>query len=119
MKRAFDADVIVNAVSAHQRWAVRVGVDDFLSCELVTPTLTSCRTGIGTRVPLRRERDLEEHQGSVRKVVRTTQTRLGYSRWSASECHNVGRVLFFNSCVLALGNHITYTHRCHLANLER
>ena len=68
MKRVFDADVVVNAVSAHQRWAVTVGVDDSLSRELVTPTLSSFRTGIGTmigtRVPLYRERDLEEHQAA-------------------------------------------------------
>ena len=28
VKRAFDADVVVNAVSTHQRLAVTVGVDD-------------------------------------------------------------------------------------------
>ena len=60
-------------------WAVTVVVDDSLSCELVTPTATSCRTEIGTRTPLRRERDLEEHQGSVRNAEKSTessQTRL-------------------------------------------
>ena len=66
VKSAFEADVAVSALSAHQRWAVTVGVDDSLSRELVTPKVTSCRAGIGTRAPLRRERDLEEHQSSVR-----------------------------------------------------
>ena len=53
-----------------------VGVDDSLSRELVTPKVTSCRAGIGTRAPLRRERDLEEHQSSVRNGQSQTRVRL-------------------------------------------
>ena len=91
MKRAFDADVVVNAVSAHQRWAVTVGVDDSLSRELVTPKVTSCRAGIGTRAPLRRERDLEEHQSIVRNGQKRVKrvSLCGYCRSIAPECDNV------------------------------
>ena len=83
-------------MTAHQRWADRAGVDDSLSRELVTPTAKSCLTESGTRAPLRRERDLLEHQGSVRKWSRRLKRVSGYmymySPWSASERserHNV------------------------------
>ena len=89
VKSAFLAAVAVGALSARQRWTDTVGVDDSLSRELVTTTVTSSRTGICMRAPLRRERDLEEHQGSTRSGQRRVKARVRYQPWRAFRADSV------------------------------
>ena len=66
---AFEGDVVVVLESERQRRTETVGVDDSLSHVLITTAVSVLTDESGSRMPLRRERHLEEQRQRPRKRV--------------------------------------------------